>query len=603
MSFLRTALYSIRRAVSNRETRAATWRDLLRRHSPAYLADPAAEAVAWICRAQDAAGNGGVSYGYDLESAWLPPYPETTGYIIPTLLQYAQSLPPVGAEELRERVRRMARWLITVQLDSGALPGGVIGTETSPTVFNTGQVLQGWCRAYLEFNDDELLKPIRRAADWLVSQQDEDGCWRRSMSPLTVQTPATYNVRSASALLEAGKLLDEPEYRDAAIRNFDWALTQQRDNGWFENNCLTEPEQPLTHTIGYTLEGLLDAAEMTGDERYLNAVTRASAELKQHVRADGFLAGRFDANWQPRAFWVCLTGSCQIALVWFRLSKLTGEQEYARQAERMLGFVKRSQQTLTASGKAVPDGVRGAIKGSHPVWGGYDPFRYPNWAAKFFLDALAESAERRAKPRILFYTAILSSTGGGQHAMTLLSEQLVQRGYEVHVFTRPPFDPGHRYSKRLSKAGVPVTVLPRYDTSWGARVGCALAQILLSLPYAVVRGTSLSFSWRASKSVFLTMLARSESRRICRKVADAAFGRKTILHIWGPAALTPLLLKWADRECVPSVYHEMGEADEKYVETWNLQSTVDSLASSQAVICCSDSMAENIRNVYGYSGR
>ena len=32
-------------------------------------------------------------------------------------------------------------------------------------------------------------------------------------------------------------------------------------------------------------------------------------------------------------------------------------------------------------------GVRGGVKGSHPVDGGYMTYRYPNWAAKFFMDA------------------------------------------------------------------------------------------------------------------------------------------------------------------------------------------------------------------------
>jgi hypothetical protein len=31
---------------------------------------------------------------------------------------------------------------------------------------------------------------------------------------------------------------------------------------------------------------------------------------------------------------------------------------------------------------------RGGIKGSHPINGGYHPWQYPNWAAKFFADAL-----------------------------------------------------------------------------------------------------------------------------------------------------------------------------------------------------------------------
>jgi hypothetical protein len=30
----------------------------------------------------------------------------------------------------------------------------------------------------------------------------------------------------------------------------------------------------------------------------------------------------------------------------------------------------------------------GAIPGSFPIWGRYEPFAFPNWATKFFCDAL-----------------------------------------------------------------------------------------------------------------------------------------------------------------------------------------------------------------------
>ncbi|HXH84810.1 MAG TPA: hypothetical protein VNN07_18020, partial [Candidatus Tectomicrobia bacterium] len=49
-----------------------------------------AASMEWLCRAQDAAGGGGVSRSYALRymrshrrSGWLAAYPETTGYIIP----------------------------------------------------------------------------------------------------------------------------------------------------------------------------------------------------------------------------------------------------------------------------------------------------------------------------------------------------------------------------------------------------------------------------------------------------------------------------------------------------------------------------------------
>jgi hypothetical protein len=32
--------------------------------------------------------------------------------------------------------------------------------------------------------------------------------------------------------------------------------------------------------------------------------------------------------------------------------------------------------------------TRGAVAGSAPIWGGYCRLAYPNWAAKFYIDAL-----------------------------------------------------------------------------------------------------------------------------------------------------------------------------------------------------------------------
>lgn len=281
--------------------RQASWSDLRLPVDEVSLTQHLDEAMGWLCHAQDAVQGGGISYGFDVKlGTWLPPYPETTGYIIPTFLEYARNygrcMTDSALQSLWERARRMAHWLTTIQLECGALPAGTVAIEPQPTVFNTGQVLQGWCCAYREFNDEHLRRCLVRAAQWLVSVQDKDGCWRRFLSSLTVPTPATYNVRTAAALLETAELLNDTRFRRAAIKNFDWALTQQCENGWFANNCLTDNDRPLTHTIGYTLEGLLDAAVRLNCERYLSAVRRASVPLMHAVQANGFLSGRFDGS-------------------------------------------------------------------------------------------------------------------------------------------------------------------------------------------------------------------------------------------------------------------------------------------------------------------
>jgi hypothetical protein len=59
-------------------------------------ADPGPEAViaactAWLCAAQDnsASKDGGVARDFSLLKGWSTSYPETTGYIIPTMIALA----------------------------------------------------------------------------------------------------------------------------------------------------------------------------------------------------------------------------------------------------------------------------------------------------------------------------------------------------------------------------------------------------------------------------------------------------------------------------------------------------------------------------------
>lgn len=377
-----------REVLSTRATRGAFLRGLRCALPSATPELHLTAAMAWLCRAQDACEGRGVSYGYDVRKGWLPAYPETTGYIISTLCDYAFRMAASHevAAEYERRARGLANWLVQVQLDSGGIQGGTVARSPHATVFNTGQVLDGWSRVLRERDDPEIRGALVRAAAWMVSMQDEDGCWRRGLSPLTQQSPATYNVRSAAMLLRSGELLGEREWRTAAIRNGDWVLTQQHENGWFENNCLTDNTKPLTHTVGYTLEGLLDMAITLQAERYLAAVIRASDALVPAVQEKGFLSGRLDSSWRPAVSWSCLTGACQLSMVWFRLAGVTGDRRYSEAAGRVLDFVMATQH-LEAVGLS-DAAIVGAIKGSDPVWGRYEPFVYPNWATKFFADAL-----------------------------------------------------------------------------------------------------------------------------------------------------------------------------------------------------------------------
>ncbi|MGH7324232.1 MAG: hypothetical protein ACREJ9_06245 [Candidatus Rokuibacteriota bacterium] len=333
-----------------------------------------AAAIAWLKRAHDQSGDGGVSYGYSLKGGWRPSYRETSGYIAVTFLDLAQHL---GDDDARVRARRIGRWLRDVQNLDGSFSNPRY--HERGIVFDTGQVLSGLLRAGQETRYHSLLEAARRAADWLVGVADADGVWRHHDHLGVVHV---YNTRVAWPLLALNALEPRPERERIARANLEWALGQQR-NGWFEHCGFEAGALPFTHTIAYTLRGLLESAVLLKESRYLDGAVRGAEAVLGHLRPDGFLPGRIGLDGRARGRFACLTGNAQMATVWFRLFELTSERRFRAAAWASLRYVMASQDLTTAD----PD-VRGGIKGSQPIWGGYAPFTYPNWATKFFIDAL-----------------------------------------------------------------------------------------------------------------------------------------------------------------------------------------------------------------------
>lgn len=348
------------------------------------------ESIAWLGRAQDhsASHDGGVASHFSLVTGWSTSYPETTGYIVPTMLAYAQLR---RDETVRQRARRMIDWLVSIQFPEGSFQGGQIGVKpVVPVTFNTGQILLGLVSATREFGE-EYRKAVRHAADWLVETQDPDGCWRKHSSPFVIAGEKAYDTHAAWGLLEAARIEPDRPYADAALANVRWALSLQQENGWFGKCCLTDPSQPLTHTLGYVLRGIVEAYRFTNDVALLQACRKTADGLLTAIREDGFLPGRLYPNWRGAVRWACLTGSAQIASCWLILYQHTNEVRYRDAAYAANRYVRR---TLKVEG---PPETRGAIKGSFPVYGDYSPYLYLNWACKFFIDAnLLERAVREA---------------------------------------------------------------------------------------------------------------------------------------------------------------------------------------------------------------
>jgi uncharacterized protein YyaL (SSP411 family) len=193
----------------------------------------------------------------------------------------------------------------------------------------------------------------------------------------------TYTCLCAWPLYRTGEDLGEERFLDAACRVGDATLREQNSDGWFARNCLSgSVNTSLLHTIGYTLQGLLELGILSGRQRYVEAVVRTMEPLLRRC-AGGFLHGRWYADWEPAALSSCLTGNAQVAVVCYRLGDHTGDSRYRVAADAVLNYLKALQPMNCRDADLV-----GAIGGSFPLVGAYMTLGFPEWATKYYLDAL-----------------------------------------------------------------------------------------------------------------------------------------------------------------------------------------------------------------------
>lgn len=331
-----------------------------------------------LCRAQDSSVDRGLG-SFHLVRGWGASYPETTGYIVPTLLALSERL---GREDLRVRALEAADWLVSIQRADGGWQGGRVGEDRPSVVFNTAQVVRGLMAAHDAADDDHYQEAAARACDWMVRVQEADGSWAGHNF---LGSRRVYDTYVSAPLLYMAERTGRPAYREAALKNLAWVLTRQRPNGWFADadNTVKHNDRPITHTIAYTIDGLLECFAHTADERLLEAAQRSAEALLGTFERNGSLNGRYDANWQGSEASIT-TGCAQLAIAWARLHRITGESRWRDGCERMVRWLVGLQR-LSVHG---PAPMHGAVTGSFPLWGRYEKFACPNWAQKYLADAL-----------------------------------------------------------------------------------------------------------------------------------------------------------------------------------------------------------------------
>lgn len=327
----------------------------------------------WILDAQRP--DGGIAAYYSLLTGYSESYPEVTGYIIPTL--YDQ--PRATIDDAAVAAKRATRWLLSLQMPTGAFPGGLHGAETQPSVFNTGQILQGLVRAHEETNLPDVLQAATAAGDWLIKVQQSNGSWS---GPGAYQGAAhTYYSMVAWSLAELSERTADHQFGLAAERNLDWVLPHFQPSGWIDGINL-QGHPTYLHFIAYVLQGVLECGILRRRKDAIQTVEKSAWVLLRKFETNKYLSGAYEPDFKAGHRFTCLTGNAQMSCVWLRLFEVTGDPRYLNAALKMNEMLK---QLIPARG---PRGIVGGVSGSYPVWGRYQPLRYISWGCKFFADAL-----------------------------------------------------------------------------------------------------------------------------------------------------------------------------------------------------------------------
>lgn len=345
------------------------------KNAPSFYRKHLDATMRWLARSQRS--DGGFSASYSYLKGWSLPYPETTGYIIETVLRY--SLIDTG-NDWASVARKASYWLLDLELPAGGFPAGYANSG-EPRVFNTGMILFGLSSAYKWFGDERFGESGLRTLSWLRDIQNPDGSWTTASLE---GKPHTYHSRVAWGILEMAKAINEvDQFLPVVISANNWVMEQQNDDGWFECNELIDGLPPLTHNIAYTIRGLLECGVQMGNQVWIGSAKLAAEAVYQDWKSSGRLPAGYWSGWRRGPGFRCVTGDAQFGGIWFRLWQVTREKKWLDAAAGIAEQVANIQSIR----HPIP-GARGGVPGAWPIWERYLRFAYPNWAAKFFADLL-----------------------------------------------------------------------------------------------------------------------------------------------------------------------------------------------------------------------
>ncbi len=308
---------------------------------------------------------------------WALPYPETTGYLIPTLLAWAE----VRREEaLANLACQFGRWLAELQMPEGAWAGGMVGGR-HPSAFNTAMIIDGLAALAARTPHQEIARTAaQRGLAWLLTALDVDGAWRKGLY-VPGFVPA-YHAYAVAAALRTAIRLEAKQAHEPLLRALHFYAGYFRPDGTLTHAGLKPGRWAFTHTLAYALHGLWETAQHFGESGIQQRVEDACRRLYTAASQHGVIAGRYCEGWRGDYSFTSPVGNAQLSCLFRSVGRATLCSDFDEWADWALMAALKHQT------RGRNPNTYGALPGSVPLWGPYMRGCFPNWGVKFLLDAL-----------------------------------------------------------------------------------------------------------------------------------------------------------------------------------------------------------------------
>ena len=331
------------------------------------------ENISWIEKSFIINKNQGSSKYKTLLGHWSESYPETTGYLIPTLISANRILDNL---DLITICHEQIGYFKSLHLSNGAFK--IEKSVNKPLVFDTAQILFGLIKYSDEFQTDEIHELINSSYQWLCDTLDSDGQFTHS-NYVKNYNPAYY-ARIVWPMLMAENYLNQ-NHSDKTLALYNYLLSLHNANGTFSKCSFDNQDTFFTHNLIYAYRGLWESSVLLNDSHIQKRLEDDLKNICTSIISTKHFNGEFNENWQHRRKYICCVGNAQLVCLLLNIYNLNKNRTYLEAIPSLM------KPLLKAQKKIFPFN-RGAIPSSIPVWERYQRFKFTNWTQKFFADAL-----------------------------------------------------------------------------------------------------------------------------------------------------------------------------------------------------------------------